>query len=203
VMKTVFLDIDTQLDFLYPAGALYVPGSEDIVPNLAALTRHGVSRGHQIIASVDAHSEDDPEFKIWKPHCVVGTTGQLKAVSALCERPLVVSSAPDALEPLVEHLPNAKQIIIEKQLLDCFSNPNLIRLLDALEPKRFVVYGVATEYCVRCAVEGLLGHGKPIYLVSDAIRSIDREAGEKLLKEFSAKGVELRETADVIADNWG
>ena len=39
--------------------------------------------------------------------------------------------------------------------------------------------------------------------MSDAIRSIDREAGEKLLKDFSAKGVELRETADVIADNWG
>src|ERR1017187_7219555 len=31
-MKTVFFDIDSQLDFLYPAGALYVPRAERIVP---------------------------------------------------------------------------------------------------------------------------------------------------------------------------
>ena len=31
-MKTVFFDIDTQIDFVYPAGALYVPGAEHILP---------------------------------------------------------------------------------------------------------------------------------------------------------------------------
>ena len=31
-MKTVFFDIDTQIDFLYPAGALYVPGAERLLP---------------------------------------------------------------------------------------------------------------------------------------------------------------------------
>jgi hypothetical protein len=29
-MKTVFFDVDTQIDFLYPAGALYVPGGETV-----------------------------------------------------------------------------------------------------------------------------------------------------------------------------
>ena len=32
-MKSVFFDVDTQIDFLYPAGALYVPGAESIVGN--------------------------------------------------------------------------------------------------------------------------------------------------------------------------
>ena len=31
-MKTLFFDIDSQLDFLYPAGALYVPGAERVAP---------------------------------------------------------------------------------------------------------------------------------------------------------------------------
>jgi len=26
-MKTVYFDIDTQIDFLFPAGSLYVPGA--------------------------------------------------------------------------------------------------------------------------------------------------------------------------------
>ena len=30
-MTTVFFDIDTQVDFLYPAGALYVPGARPVV----------------------------------------------------------------------------------------------------------------------------------------------------------------------------
>ena len=31
-MKTVFFDIDTQIDFVFPAGALYVPGAEIFCP---------------------------------------------------------------------------------------------------------------------------------------------------------------------------
>ena len=37
-MNTVFFDVDTQLDFLYPAGALYVPGAETLLPALTRLT---------------------------------------------------------------------------------------------------------------------------------------------------------------------
>ena len=32
----VFVDIDTQRDFLEPTGALYVAGSTEILPNLRA-----------------------------------------------------------------------------------------------------------------------------------------------------------------------
>ena len=38
-MKTVFFDIDTQIDFVYPAGALYVPGAERILATVAELNR--------------------------------------------------------------------------------------------------------------------------------------------------------------------
>src|SRR5580658_865687 len=68
-MKTVFFDIDTQIDFVYPAGALYVPGAEYILPLVGELNRHAPV----LISTMDAHSEDDPEFQIFPPHCVVGT----------------------------------------------------------------------------------------------------------------------------------
>jgi len=44
-MSAVFFDVDSQLDFLYPAGALYVPGAEKIVPAIARLNRFAAERG--------------------------------------------------------------------------------------------------------------------------------------------------------------
>jgi nicotinamidase/pyrazinamidase len=55
-MKTVFFDVDSQLDFLYPAGALYVPGAERIVPAIARLNRFAGERGIPVISTMDAHA---------------------------------------------------------------------------------------------------------------------------------------------------
>ena len=44
-MTTVFFDVDTQLDFMFPSGALYVPGAETIVERVAALNRDSVGSG--------------------------------------------------------------------------------------------------------------------------------------------------------------
>jgi nicotinamidase/pyrazinamidase len=165
-MKTVFFDVDTQLDFVYPAGALYVPGAENIVENLAKLTRYAVEKGYPIIATMDAHSEDDAEFKVWKPHCVVGTTGQQKCAGTM---------APE-------------QIVIEKQKLDCFSNPTLRPLLKELAADRYVVYGVVSELCVQCAALGLLETGARVELVTDAIQCLAPAAEKALIEELRRGG---------------
>jgi nicotinamidase/pyrazinamidase len=145
-MKTIFFDVDTQLDFLFPAGALSVPGAQQIAGRLAHLTDFAERQGIQIISTADAHSEDDPEFKIWKPHCVVGTYGQLKAADTLLSRPLILTRPPAPIDPAVTQ---AKQIIVEKQMLDCFTNPNLRPLLAQLAADRYVVYGLVSEFCVK------------------------------------------------------
>lgn len=175
-MKTVFFDVDTQLDFLYPAGALYVPGAEKIVPALSRLTRFAVENQIQIISTADAHSEDDPEFKLWKPHCVVGTVGQQKAA--------LVS--------------DASQIIIEKQHVDCFTNPTLRPLLDRLGADRYVVYGVVSEVCVRYAIFGLLDTGARVEVVTDAIQSLNADEERAMLEGFQKGGGRLS-TVDVIS----
>ena len=86
-MKTIFFDIDSQLDFLYPAGALYVPGAEHIVPAIARLNHYAAAHGIPVISTTDAHTENDPEFRDWPPHCVAGTTGQARTtVLTIMER---------------------------------------------------------------------------------------------------------------------
>lgn len=179
---TVFFDVDTQLDFLYPAGALTAPGTEKIVPALARLTRFAADNRIQIVSTTDAHSEDDPEFKFWKPHCVVGTVGQQKSAATLLNGPAILANVPGA------QVGDAAQIIIQKQNVDCFTNPNLRPLLDRLGANRYVVYGVFTEVCVHYAAFGLLETGARVEVVTDAITAIDAGKGRQTLERLAALG---------------
>lgn len=176
-MKTVFFDIDTQIDFVYPAGALYAPGAERIVPVVAELNR----RAPLVISTMDAHSEDDPEFQVYPHHCVVGTTGQQKPAATLMDKRTVIPA----------RLEGARQLILEKQKLDCFTNPHLMPLLAELNADRYVVYGVVTEICVRFAAFGLLKSRKRVDLVTDAVKALDESAATKMFAEFTAAGGRL------------
>ena len=199
-MKTVFFDVDTQLDFLYPAGALYVPGAEKIIGSLAALTRYASSKHIQIISTADAHTEDDPEFKTWKPHCIAGSVGQQKAGLTLLNQNLVLSTQAGALDGIRERVPDAPQIIVEKQKLDAFTNPHLRPLLHSLKADRFVLYGVVTELCVRCAAFGLLESGARVDLVPDAIQSLSAAEEQDFLERFQAQGGHLTTVSAVTAE---
>lgn len=190
-MKTVFFDVDTQRDFLYPAGALFVSGAEQIVKSLLELTRFASANGIQIVSTADAHTENDPEFKIWKPHCVTGTTGQQKAAVTLLNKPVILQNPREAVD--------APQIIVEKQKLDCFTNPNLRPLLELLKADRYVVYGVVTELCVRCASLGLLETGARVELVTDAIKSLNPAEEQKFFNDFQSHGGQLTTVAQVTA----
>jgi len=174
-MKTVFFDIDTQIDFVYPAGALYVPGAELILPVVGELNR----RAPLVISTMDAHSEDDPEFQIYPHHCVAGTAGQHKPAITLVGDP-------------------ARQVFLEKQKLDCFSSPRLEPLLAELNAGRYVVYGVVTEICVKYAAFGLLKTGKPVDLVTDAVKALDEAAARAMFSEFSAAGGRLTTSSEVL-----
>ena len=174
-MKTVFFDIDTQIDFVYPAGALYVPGAELILPVVGELNR----RAPLVISTMDAHSEDDPEFQIYPHHCVVGTAGQHKPAITLVGD-------------------GSRQLFLEKQKLDCFSSPRLSPLLAELNADRYVVYGVVTEICVKYAAFGLLKTGKPVDLVTDAVKALDEAAARAMFSEFSAAGGRLTTSSEVL-----
>jgi nicotinamidase/pyrazinamidase len=191
-MKTVFFDIDTQLDFLYPAGALYVSGAERIVPTIARLNGYAAAHGIPVISTTDAHSEDDAEFKQWPPHCVAGTIGQHKAEATLLQKRVVVPNRDCALV-----LDGAQQIVVEKQHVDVFTARNLTRVLETLAADRFVVYGVVTEICVLFAARGLLKYGKPVTIVIDAVAALNGEASDRALAEICAAGGRLARSSEI------
>jgi nicotinamidase/pyrazinamidase len=191
-VTAVFFDVDSQIDFLYPAGSLYVPGAERIVGNIATLNRLAAQRGIPVISTMDAHTEDDPEFRIWPPHCVAGTTGQQKPNVTLLEKRVIVPNGPG-----LPDIAGAQQILLEKQSVDCFTNPNLIPLLERLGADRCVVYGVVTEICVKNAIFGLLKTGRRVELVTDAVKELDSVASDRIIAEFAAAGGKLTTLAQV------
>lgn len=183
---TVFFDVDTQADFLYPSGKLYVPGSENIVENIAKLNRFAAAHAIPVISTVDAHTPDDPHFADWPPHCIVGTPGQQKPAETLLAKRAVIENHPG-----IPPLEGVQQVILEKQVNDCFTNVNLRPLLYEWGVQRCVVYGVVTEICVKNAVEGLLASGRQVELVTDAIRSLDETTAQAMIDHLVARGGQL------------
>lgn len=202
-LKLVFWDVDTQVDFMLPGGKLYVPGAEKIIPNLKRLVDAARQKGVLLISSADAHLPDDEEFKDFPPHCVQGTPGQKKIPETLTPNLFVVPNVPGA--PLPDRFTAGQQVLIEKRKLDVFTNPSigavLDRVLQSVTPEKpeFVVFGVVTEYCVRCATSGLLERGHHVAIVTDAIETLDAAAAQRTLDELVSCGARLTTTSDTLA----
>jgi nicotinamidase/pyrazinamidase len=193
-MRTVFFDVDTQLDFVSPAGALYSSGAERVVAAVERLNRHAALHRIALISTIDAHAENDAEFAEWPPHCVAGSLGQHKAQPTLLDKSVVV--------PNRDELPDtdgAAQIVVEKQTVEPFETRTIAPLLERLAADRFVVYGVVTEVCVWNTARGLLRLGKPVTVVTDAIHALRAETGERALAALRAAGATLATAGDVLA----
>jgi len=194
----VFWDVDTQIDFMEPAGKLYVPGAEEIRLNLAYLTNMG--SGVRLSGTVDAHVPDDPEFKEWPEHCVYGTPGQLKIQDSLVEDILFVPSARLSGEQLVEVAAFDGQAIFEKKDTDVSSNPNVKPFMDLIQPDLVVVYGVVTEICVNLAVNFFAGDlGYKSVVVVDAVKELDSSEADLCQADWKALDVKMVKTSSVFS----
>jgi nicotinamidase/pyrazinamidase len=185
---TLFFDVDTQVDFLLPVGALYVPLGEKLIPALARLTEFAARQNIPLLSTADAHDPQDSEFAQWPPHCVAGTLGQKKVPETVLPGAVVIPNSPG---PLPEGWQRAPQITIEKQTTDAFETTTLGRVLEARPARRVVLYGVVTEVCVLSAARGLLKRNVQLDIVTDAIRELDRARGAQALAELQAAGARL------------
>jgi nicotinamidase/pyrazinamidase len=198
VAPSVFFDIDTQVDFMLPHGALYVRGAEAIIPNLVRLMSLARERDIPVISSADAHSPDDPEFAIWPAHCVAGTAGQRRIAETQFEHPTVVPCRPGAFHPPERW---SGQTVLEKVTYNTADNPNFDAVLRSLGRRQAVVFGVATEFCVRASALALRERGQAVDLVVDGIQAITEEGGRKALREMAEAGVRMLTTDEVVASS--
>ncbi|WP_438011312.1 cysteine hydrolase family protein [Sorangium sp. So ce321] len=212
----VFVDVDVQRDFCEETGALHVKGSPNAL--FRRLTEHAVAHGIPIVGSVDSHawdawefgSNDTPAPEGGKPgfpdHCVKGTPGWLKVEGTLPPRFRFIPNVPRApIDAAVRELAMGQThgVYFEKEVYSLFANPLaegfLRELVAALGvAPEFVVYGVATDYCVRAAALGLAQRGYRTTLLTDAVAGITEAGVAAALAEMQAAGVTLGTSAAVL-----
>lgn len=200
--KPIFVDIDTQFDFMNPEGTLYVPHAKDIIENIKKLFGYAKKHNIKIMSSTDAHKIDDPEFKLFPAHCVKDTPGNQKIDASICKDNIVIENTEqDITESMLDH----EQIIVESQTFDIFESVNTDEIVKKLNAQNYIVFGVATDYCVKAAVLGLLKRDYNVSLVTDAVKAITKEGEEKALKEMKDAGAVFTTTEEVITGkilNW-
>jgi nicotinamidase/pyrazinamidase len=198
----ILWEVDMQRDFVLPGGKLYVPGAEKLLPNIRRLTDVARQGRAFLVSHGDFHAPNDPEFKMFPPHCVKGTPGAELVPEALTEKVFRISNDPDAKLP--QDLSKYQQILLEKQTLDVFQSCHADELLQKLGNRaEFVVFGVVTEYCVKFAAQGLRQRGRRVAIVRDAIETLKKEDGASALVELQSTGARLTTTEQALRDLAG
>ena len=170
--------VDMQRDFVSPGGALPVPDADAIVgPIQEWLVTFRPDDVAGVLFTADTHIPAiyaaSEEAKTFPPHCEVGTPGWSLVVD------------PHAVDPAI---PCYR---LEKSVFDMWAEPGLaMRRIDAdgsidrdmfftrlheTGVKAVEVVGVAADYCVRWAVEGLIARGFRVTVPAGMTRGIIRE----------------------------
>ena len=185
-MKKFVVIVDTQVDFVSPNGSLYVPTAEEIIiPGIEYLRQLDVDNTVGILFTADTHDRDmyaySEEAKEFPPHCLEGSTGWANVFNA------------DMVDP------NIMVYTAKKYVFDMFADPESVVLRDArlskygavegLDINEFCtkllplvdqveVWGVASDYCVKYAIDGLLLRGFDVSIRNDLCRGISRTMTE-------------------------
>lgn len=177
----LFWNVDTQIDFVYPRGKLYVEGAETLRPQWKELTRLAKEKSIRVVNTADYHYpnsaeiDSSPDFvNTFPEHCMANTRGADFIRETDPEDPVIFDWDKDYLiTPELFDRKKARNFIIHKDAFDVFEgNPLTDTILKQLDPEVVVVYGVTTNICVDAAVKGLSKRVKKIYVVEDAIREL-------------------------------
>jgi nicotinamidase/pyrazinamidase len=174
--------VDIQNDFC-PEGALAVQDGDEVVPVVNRL----LEAFPLVIATMDWHPVNHISFKaqggIWNPHCVQNSEGA-------AFHPLLEQSKID----LIFH----KAFTQDKDAYSAFEGVDeqgspLHKVLKAKAVRKIFIAGLATDYCVKeTALDGLK-NGYEVFVIEDAVRSVDVQEGdgEKALQEMIRQGAML------------
>lgn len=125
-----------------------------IIPNVRYLLEKEVRRGSSLFFICDNHASGDAEFKMFPPHCIVGT--------------------PET--EVIPELASFRGKIVPKQRYSSFFGTKLEEYLRDLRPEVVVVCGVWTNICVMYTVSDARNRDMVVEVPIDCVASPDLKA---------------------------
>jgi nicotinamidase/pyrazinamidase len=110
-------------------GNLASPECTAAIPRIRPILEEEMASGTPVIFTKDSHVENDAEFKIFPPHCIVGTEEH------------------DLVEELLDLEPDAAAVI-QKRRYSAFFETELEQVLKELRPDEVHILGFCTDICV-------------------------------------------------------
>ena len=154
-MANAVLVIDMLRGFLEEGYPLYCGAKvRQIIPNIQGLLERGLAQGVKVFFICDRHDPDDPEFKMFPPHCIEGTT-EAEVIAELTKYP---------------------GEIIPKKRYSGFFGTVLEAKLKELKPEKIIVGGVCTDICVLHTVADARNRDYQVEVPVDCVASFDDEA---------------------------
>lgn len=206
-MKIIFWNVDTQYDFMRDdksfKGALPVPGARSIENKLKKLTKLAEKHDIKVVNTGDWHTLNSKEISnnpdwvnTFPPHCLIGSEGAKFVPATKPKNPYTITWHQPDFDP--KKVESYRNIVLYKDGLDIFrDSPHTEEVLDIINPDRVVIYGVATNFCVKPVVLGSLERGKEVYVVNDAIKELPTQPLEEIINPWLEKGAMLINTNEV------
>jgi len=174
-MANAVLVVDMLRGFLEEGYPLYCGArTRRIIPNIQGLLERELAQGSKVFFLGDYHTPDDPEFKMFPPHCIEGTAE-------------------------VEVIPELAQYhgeVIPKRRFSAFFDTPLEAKLLKLKPERLIVCGVCTDICVLHTVADARNRDYEVEVPVDCVASFNetahRFALEHMEKTLGAKLTSFR-----------
>jgi nicotinate phosphoribosyltransferase len=163
-MANVVIVTDMLRGFLEEGYPLYCGArARRIIPNVQGLLEQELAQGSMVFFLCDHHTPDDPEFKMFPPHCIEGT---------------------DEAEVIPELAGYGE--VIPKRTYSLFFNTPLEEKLLRLKPEKLIVCGVCTHICVLYAVADARIRGYKVEVPVDCVASFDEKAHRVALQQMES-----------------
>ncbi len=154
-MANAVLVVDMVRGFLEKGYPLYCGArTRRVIPNVQGLLEQELARGSTVFFLCDHHSPDDPEFKMFPPHCLKGT----------------------AEAEVIPELTRYQGELIPKRCYSGFFDTPLEKKLKQLKPEKLIICGVCTDICVMHTVADARNRDYEVEVPVDCVASFDAEA---------------------------
>jgi len=199
--------VDIQGDFtILKNGSLAVDGTDEAYLKAAEEnTKRLKEAGFPIYATQDWHPANHVSFftnhhgkkafdvirlhekdqVLWPPHCVRKTPG----AEILLDHKLFTEVTKKGMDPHYDSYSGFQDDGGKKTELDQLLKKNGIRKL--------VVYGIATDYCVRATALDGVAAGYHVALIKNLCRGVAPDTSQKAIEEMKAKGIVVLDDLDL------